>query len=193
MAVALAGGVFAVVGDGRAGTELAVRSTGRMAFLFFFPSYVGGALVTLVGTSMQPIGRRARELGLAFSAVLAVHLSLIGWLCWIGDAPSKETFLTFGFGVVWVLLLAVSSVDRVGHALTQPAWWVLRNIGTNYIAFLFALDFLSPKHARTPLSAASNIVFALLSVLGPSVRLVAWLKRLLAAAGVRRDVSTGGA
>jgi hypothetical protein len=192
MALALAVAVFVVLGDGRAGTELAVYSTGRLAFLFFLPSYIGGSLVTLLGAAMQPVRRQARELGLAFSAVLAVHLALIGWLCWIGNVPPIETFLVFGFGVVWVLLLALCSVDRIGRAVTLPVWWVLRNIGTNYIALIFALDFLAPKHAHSPLSAASNAAFAFLSVLGPSVRLFAWLKRL-AAGSVRRVTSTKGA
>jgi hypothetical protein len=188
MALALALGAFVVWGPGTAGTVAALRLTARLAFLFFWSSYVGGALVTLFGQRFQPLRRRARAFGLAFGAVLAVHLGLVSWSCWIGDTPSLQTFAIFGLGAAWVLLLVVSSIDRVGHALGDTGWWVLRNIGMNYIAFAFALDFLGFQHPATLLKA-SYLPFALLSLLGPLIKLIAWLRRQLAAGGARRDTA----
>jgi hypothetical protein len=175
-AIALAVSVFAHLGVGKIGTETALRLTARLAFLLFWPSYVGGALVTLFGLTFQPIKRRAREFGLAFASVLAVHLGLIGWLCWIGSAPSVKTFAIFGMAVLWTYLLALFSIKRLGQVVGSMGWWILRNIGMNYIAFAFALDFLPPLHNATARQLAAYLPFAVLAVLGPAERIVAALK-----------------
>jgi len=177
-ALAIAASVLAHWGLGKSGVEVALRMTARLGFLLFWPGYVSGALVALFGPRFKPLQRRARELGLAFAAVLMVHLGLIGWLCWIGAAPSLRTFAIFGLGVMWVGLLALFSIEGFGRALGSKGWWVLRNIGMNYIAFDFALDFLKPQHQPTLLHLVEYLPFAMLAVLGPALRLLAWLKRL---------------
>jgi len=146
-AIALAVSVFAHLGVGKIGTETALRLTARLAFLLFWPSYVGGALVTL-----------------------------IGWLCWIGSAPSVKTFAIFGMAVLWTYLLALFSIKRLGQVVGSMGWWILRNIGMNYIAFAFALDFLPPLHNATARQLAAYLPFAVLAVLGPAARIVAALK-----------------
>ncbi|HEX4182876.1 MAG TPA: hypothetical protein VHY34_06440 [Caulobacteraceae bacterium] len=165
-------------GFGRDATVIALRLTARVGFLLFWPSYVGGALATLFGDGFAPLRRHGRELGLAFTAVLAVHLSVVAWLCWIGAAPSLRVFIIFGIAAIWVALLALASIGPIGRAAGAVGWWVLRNIGMNYIAFAFALDFLKrpPRHIG-PAYLLGYIPFALLAVLGPALRLLAWLKR----------------
>jgi hypothetical protein len=180
-AAALAVGAFVHFGVGKTGTGTALRLTARLAFLLFWPSYVGGALVTLLGPTFRLIKRRARELGLAFAAVLAVHLGLVGWLCWIGSAPPARIFVIFGVGVLWACLLALFSIERLGRLGGSMGWWILRNIGMNYIAFAFALDFLTPLHKGTAGHLAAYLPFAVLAVLGPPLRVIAALK--LAAQG----------
>jgi hypothetical protein len=175
-AIALAVSVIAQLGVGRTGTEAALRLTARLAFMFFWPSYVGGALVTLFGPAFQPIKRRAREFGLAFAAVLAVHLGLIAWLCWIGSAPPARVFAIFGMGAIWTYLLALCSIEWLGRAVGSVGWWVLKNIGMNYIAYAFASDFLAPLHHGTARRLSEYIPFAVLAVLGPALRLAAALK-----------------
>lgn len=180
-ATVLAVGVVAHLGVGKVGTDTALHLTARLAFLLFWPSYVGGALVALFGATFQPVKRRGRELGLAFACVLAVHLGLVGWLCWIGSAPPVKIFAIFGMGVLWTYLLALFSVERLGRVIGSMGWWILRNVGMNYIAFAFALDFLTPLHKGTARHLAEYLPFAVLAVLGPALRLIAALK--LAAQG----------
>jgi hypothetical protein len=175
-AIALAVSAVAYLGAGKIGTVTALRLTARLAFLLFWPSYVGGALVTLFGPTFQPIKRRAREFGLAFASVLAVHLGLVGWLCWIGSAPSVMTFAIFGTAVLWTYLLALFSIGRLGQVIGSMGWWILRNIGMNYIAFAFALDFRPPLHNATALQLAAYLPFTVLAVFGPALRLIAALK-----------------
>jgi hypothetical protein len=180
VAAALAVSVLAHLGVGKMGVEAALRLTARLAFLFFWPSYVGGALVALFGPALQPVKRRAREFGLAFASVLAVHLGLVAWLCWIGAAPSLRIFAIFGVGAVWTYLQALFSIERLGRAAGLKAWWILRNIGMNYIAFDFALDFLKPQHQASLLRLAEYLPFAAVALLGPLLRLLAWLKPMMA-------------
>jgi hypothetical protein len=184
-ALALGGAMLAMKGANQAGVGAAVLWTGRLAFAFFWPSYVGGALTTLFGDRFLPLRQRGRSLGLAFAAVIAVHLSLVAWLCWIGGAPPLATFIIFGAAAVWVFALAVTSIKQVSRAVGPAGWWLLRKIGMNYIALAFASDFLRPQHPITAVRIAEYVPFAALSVLGPLLRVLAWLSRILQKTGPR--------
>lgn len=178
-ALALAAAMLAVKGLDQVGLDAAVLWTGRLAFAFFWPSYVGGALTTLFGGRFRPLKRLGRSLGLAFAAVIAVHLSLIAWLCWNGHAPPLQTFVVFGLAAAWVFALAACSIERISRNVGPVGWWILRNIGMNYIAIVFAFDFVKVEQALTPIKVAEYLPLAVLSVSGPLLRLLAWLSRLL--------------
>lgn len=176
LALVLTAAALAGQGLGRHGIELGLRLTARLAFLPFWPAYAAGALVTLFGRRFAPLKRRARELGLAFAAVLAVHLGLVSALCAIGAAPSAHVFLIFGPGAACALLLAIASIEPVGHAIGPAGWWVLRNLAMNYLAFDFAVDFVRRQPPTSLAQAAMYLPFAAFAVLGPVLRLAAWLK-----------------
>jgi len=180
LAMVLAGAASAGVGAGRAGIELGLRLTARLAFLLFWPCYAAGALVILFGARFLPIKRRVRDLGLAFATVLAIHLGLVSALCAIGATPTVGVFIIFAPGAACALLLAIASIGAVGKAIGPAGWWVLRNIAMNYLAFDFAVDFVR----RQPLVSVSQqlayLPFAVFAVLGPALRLLAWLKLRMA-------------
>jgi hypothetical protein len=165
-----------VIGPGERGTVDGLRLTARLAFLFFWPSYAGGALAALWGDAFRPLKRRARALGLAFAAVLAVHLSLVAWKCWIGAPPPMLTFVIFAPAAAWTGLLALASIERLGHAIGARGWWILRNVGLNYVAFAFAYDFLRPSSKPTLVHLIEYGPFAAFALLGPLLRLAAWWK-----------------
>ena len=173
----LAIGVLAFFGDEQRGVNIALQATARLAFLFFWPAYVGGALTFLFGDLFLPIRRHARELGLAFAAALLVHLGLVVRLCAIGSPPSPETFGIFGPAAGFVYLLALLSVDRLRQALPSKSWPILRTVAMTYIAFAFILDF-----KRLPLSdfrqSVEYIPFAALSIVAPLLRLAVWAQIL---------------
>jgi hypothetical protein len=169
-----------VLGAGERGTVESLKITARLGFLFFWPSYAGGALVALWGDAFTPLKRRARSLGLAFAAVLGVHLSLVAWKCWIGAPPPVLTFAIFGPAAAWTGLLALVSIERLGRAIGARGWWIMRNIGLNYIAFAFAYDFLRPSGASSLVRAIEYGPFAAFAVLGPLLRLAAWSRLKLA-------------
>ncbi len=181
--VVIAAGLF---GAGTKAIDVGLLATARLAFLFFWPAYAGGALTALFGTAFSPVKRRAKELGLAFASVEIVHLGLVAWLCLIGDAPSVSTFLFFGFAVLWTAMLALLSIDRMRRAFGPKSWWLVRVVGLNYIAYAFYADF-----ARDPFGGGSRhmleyLPFYLLAVAGPALRLIASFRQ--AAAQWRRRI-----
>jgi hypothetical protein len=174
--LALAAAVLFRFGAGRDGTELALKMTARLAFAFFWPAFVGGATARLFGAAFDPVARRARVLGLAFAAALAVHLTLVAWISWIGDAPGLRTFLIFGVGAGWTTLLALASFKALGAQISPLGWWVLRNVGMSYLLFDFALDFFKPPPMHSLLVKVEYVPFQLLVAMAVALRLGAWVK-----------------
>ena len=176
-ALGVAALVLALMGSGERGTVMALRATARLAFLLFWPAYAGSALASLFGPAFQPLRRQARALGLAFAAVMLVHLGLIARLCWIGAAPGVGVFVFFGIGMAWVYLIALFSIGRLQQALGPLGWRLLRTVGMNYIALAFFVDFLhDPLHGGVA-SFVSYGPFLALAVLGPGLRLAALVQR----------------
>ncbi len=170
----LAASLVAVFGIPK-GVYLALAATARLAFLMFWPAYVGGALTSVFGNVFSPLRDHARDLGLAFAGALFVHLWLVVCLCAIGHAPGKGTFVIFGVAAGFTYLLALLSVRRVRQALPQKLWPPIRFVAMNYIAFAFLYDF-----AKFPLDDLRSVVrylpFAALAILGPMLKLAAWVQ-----------------
>jgi hypothetical protein len=176
-ALGLAALVLAALGPGQHATSVALRVTARFSFLLFWLAYAGGAMTTLFGPAFDPLKRRARELGLAFASAHLVHLGLVAWLTYIGAPPSRGTFVLFGIAALWVYLLALFSIPRLHKALGSRAWWFLRVVGLNYIAYAFAKDFLQYPQFGSFKYLAGYLPFAALSVAGPALCLAAFVQR----------------
>jgi hypothetical protein len=181
--LAIAAAVMMALGGGPTGIHAALAATARLMFLLFWAAYCGGALVTLFGIRLQPLKAHARELGLAFSSALFVHLSLVGMLCWIGDAPGAETFIFFGIGAAFAYLLALFSFRRTRLLLGPQGWWLLSNVGMNYLAYAFIVDFVKEPLSGGLKRTAEYLPFAVLSLVAPALRLAAFGKRVVARAG----------
>ena len=123
-ALALAAIVLADLGADERGIHWALRATARLSFLLFWAAYSGSALASLFGPTFLPLKQRAREFGLAFASALLVHLG----------APGISVFILFGIATLWVYFLALFSIRRLQLAVGPKYWWLLRNVGMNYIA-----------------------------------------------------------
>jgi hypothetical protein len=161
-------------GLGRAGLGLGLRLTARLAFAPFWLCYTAGSLVVLFGQVFAPVKRRARELGLTFASILAVHLGLVAAVSAIGAAPAARVFLRFGPGAACAGLLAIASNEKVGRMIGPAGWWALRNLAMNYLLFDFAVDFLKIPHSLV--DAIAYLPFAGFTVLAPALRAAAWAK-----------------
>jgi hypothetical protein len=176
-ALTLTAAVLALVGTDDNGIDVGVRATARLAYAFFLPAYIGGALATLFGAAFDGVRRRGREFGLAFAAALAVHLALVAWLCVLGDLPPIRTFIVFGIGATCVYGLALFSITKLQQRLGPRAWGVLRFLGMNYIACAFADDFLRVAPTITLEYLLCYLPFALLAMASPALYFAALVKR----------------
>jgi hypothetical protein len=178
LAVAVAVSILIIRGAGNAGVDAALAATARLAFLFFWPCYVGGALVALFGPWFLPLKRLGREFGLSFAAVELVHLSLVARLCLIGETPSRSTFILFGTAAIFVYLIALISMNAIRRSINPNVSWAIRLIGMNFITYAFAVDFFRDPLSAGPKHVLAYLPFITLTLLGPALRLAAGAKYL---------------
>jgi len=181
-ALALAVAVLAGYGTGPDGLRLGLRVTARWSFLFFWLSYVGGAMAILFGPAFAGLARHARVLGLSFATAHLVHIGLVVWLgVVIGQIPLQGVGLWF-FLVALLLtyLLALLSFG-IGMRIVGRLWRPLLLLGTTYLLIAFGGDFLGgaldQKTQHSGLYAAEYVPFALLSLIAIPLRLAAFLRQ----------------
>ncbi len=165
-------------GAGERGTDAALATTARVSFLLFWLAYAGSAMAALFGQTFQPLKVHAREFGLAFASAHLVHVGLVAWLCEIGHTPGTSVFVFFGIALVWTYLLALFSIGRLRKALHPLGWWLLSNVGMNYIAYAFAVDFIRYPFDLGVKHLAEYLPFAILAVVGPILRLSPFVLRV---------------
>jgi hypothetical protein len=179
-ALIVALGVLLVKGTGESGVGVGLRLTARVAYLFFWPAYVGGAAATLFGAPFKAVARRTRELSLAFASALLVHVALVIWAALISPPQplTNAVMPFFAIGVLWAYLLAGTSVDFVQTKLDSYFLRAFRTIGVEYIALTFFTDFviLANHPLKYPLL---YIPFWAMLGLGPLLRLAAAMRQLL--------------
>jgi hypothetical protein len=176
-ALCLVAGDIAILGPGDRGIRAALLATARLGFVFFWPAYAGGALVSLFGSRLDAPRRHAKDLGLAFASVLLVHLGLVFWLCVSGAPPPISTFVFFGGAATLTYAIALFSIPSLQQALGSTRWRLLRVIGLNYVAYAFIVDFLKDPLHRGILHFVAYLPFSILAVAGPLLRVLAWLRR----------------
>jgi hypothetical protein len=159
----LAVSALAVFGAGERGTVLALRLTARWCFLLFWFAYAAGPLARLWNLNLfAELARHGREFGLAFAAALAVHVALILWHYRIATPPDGA-MLFFWVGIFFAYLLALFSLPGLRDALGPRLWHVVLTLAIEYIALVFAVDFiLDPLQAagvgKYPLSYVPFVV-----------------------------------
>ena len=179
--LAVAGAVLAGYGTGLEGIGQAVRYTARWSFLFFWLSYVGGAMAILFGPAFAGLARRARALGLAFATALQVHIGLVVWLgVAIGQIPLQGRVLWFFLVALFFTYLLVLLSFGIGMRNLGRLWRPLLFLATTYILIAFGRDFvLGALTYKTQdwVYAAEYVPFALLSLIAIPLRLAAFLRQ----------------
>jgi hypothetical protein len=180
-ALAFAVAVLAGYGTGPDGLRLGLRVTARWSFLFFWLSYAGGALAILFGPVFAGLARRARALGLAFAAALAVHIGFVVWLGVVtGQIPLQGGVLWFFLVALFFTCLLVLLSFGIGIRSLGALWRPLLFLATTYILIAFGRDFvLGALDPRTQqwLYAVEYLPFALLSLIAIPLRLAAFLRQ----------------
>jgi hypothetical protein len=175
-ALCLAAIVIGSLGANESGLDAALQATARLSFLLFWPAYAGSAMAIWLGPIFQPLRQHGREFGMAFAAAHIVHLGLVGWLCWIGEAPPPPVFIIFGIAAFFTYSIVLFSFARVQQALGLRNWWLLRALGLNYVAYAFATDFIKEPLSGGPKHIAEYLPFAILAIAGPALRLSAFAR-----------------
>jgi hypothetical protein len=177
IAFALAAVVVAIFGAGIDGTILALQVTGRWSFLVFWFAYAGSAMATLFGRRVDGLARRGRELGLGFASAQLVHVGFVLWLYHIAPEPVGAMPI-FWAGVFCTYVLALFSLPQFRAALGPRVWQISRTIALEYIALVFAFDFiflgLHEGYDKYPLS---YLPLAFMLVSGASLRFAAFVRR----------------
>jgi hypothetical protein len=173
----LAAVILAARGTGVHGTLLALATTARVAFFWFFSAYAGAMLTELFGPAFLPLKMRGRELGLAFAAALLVHLALVGWLCWIGAPPPLGVFIFFGFAAVLTYALAILSFGNLHLSIGSKWWRLVRTIGMNVILYAVLKDFLQNPFSGGIWHLIEYLPFAAMTIVAFLLQIAAWTLR----------------
>ncbi len=172
ISLALAASALAVFGAGERGTAIALRVTARWMFVLFWPAYAGGALAKLGGPRFAALARRGREFGLAFAAAVAVHVGLVLWLVDIA-ADRAGQMLFFWAGTACTYLLVLLSLPHLREALGQLLWRLVCTAALEYIALVFAVDFIVEPFQDFAHYPPGYLPFALALVGGTLLRFAA--------------------
>jgi hypothetical protein len=175
----LAIAVLAATGTTREGLTLALQSTGRLSFLFFWAAYAGSAVAAQF-PRLDMLRRYRREFGLAFCSAQLVHLGLVVWHACLSHRPAAEAVMPFfAVGIVWTCLLALSSVARVQRLFSSELWRQFRGIGVEYIALVFLTDFVfSQVPGKDLLHQIAYLPFSILIMVAPVLRVAAIIRGL---------------
>jgi hypothetical protein len=183
VATALAAVVFEAV-DPHDRVAVALRVTARWSFVLFWLAYTAGAMATLWGPPFTGLARHGREFGLAFASAQLVHVGLI----LLSGSGAGMAF--FWVGIAFTYLLALLSVPRLRDAVGPRLWQICLLIALNYIALVFAADFIEEPLKRGGIAhyPLSYLPFALMLVGGICLRVAAFAHRKLRNRGPKQRV-----
>jgi hypothetical protein len=170
---------FAVFGAGGRGTAAALKLSAMWSFLLFWLAYAGSAVAALFGPRFAGWARRGRELGLSFAAALLVHVAVVLWHYRIATEP-VGAMLFFWAGVACTSALALFSLPQLRAALGPRLWWLFCTVALEYIALVFAEDFiLIPLRGGYEKYPLIYLPFAVTLIAGAGLRFVAFARRMM--------------
>ncbi|MFM7737440.1 MAG: ferric reductase-like transmembrane domain-containing protein [Alphaproteobacteria bacterium] len=171
-------------GNGREGTQLALRLTARLSFAWFTLAFLASPLHALRPCeATHRLLRMRRALGITFGLSMAIHVGFILrlFVLYSPERPPMVTDADFLVGIPGLLLVAamtLTSADRVRRRLDPLAWKRLHVTGLWVawaIFFLCLVDSLGRKETNHPVLAYG--VFIATLVASAALRLAAWRGR----------------
>lgn len=180
----LAGSLLLLAGADIAGTELALRTTARVSFVWFMLAFIASPLQQLRPSRVGAwLLSRRRALGVVFGLSMSIHVGFILRLFAL-HAPARPPMVTdadffIGIpGLVMVALLTITSVEALKQRLGPIAWQRLHTTGIWVvwaIFFLCLVDSVGRKTTAHPVLAYHTFIAVLL--LGMGLRVLAARRR----------------
>ncbi len=184
----LASSLLLLAGSDSDATELALRTTARVSFVWFMLAFVASPLQQLWPARVSAwLFSRRRALGVIFGLSMSIHVGFILRL-YVLHAPARPPMVTdadffIGIpGLVLVALLTITSVEALKQRLGPTAWQRLHTTGIWVvwaIFFLCLVDSVGRKTTAHPVLAYHAFIAVLL--LGMGLRVVAARRRRAAA------------
>jgi len=170
----IAAGLLSIAGSESAGTELALRTTARVSFVWFMLAFVASPLDRLWPSRVSAwLLSRRRALGVIFGLSMSIHVCFIVRLFAL-HAPARPPMVTnadflIGIpGLVLVGLLTITSLDALKRRLGPVAWQRLHTTGIWVvwtIFFLCLVDSVGRKATAHPVLAYYLFIAVLLLAL----------------------------
>ena len=175
-----------LAGSDSDGTELALRTTARVSFVWFMLTFIASPLQQLRPSRLSNwLLKRRRALGVVFGFSMSIHVGFILRLFAL-HAPQRPPMVTdadffIGIpGLVMVALLTVTSLDTLKQRLGSIRWRRLHTAGIWVvwaIFFLCLVDSVGRKTTNHPFLAYYSFITVLL--LGSALRIFAARERRL--------------
>ena len=172
---AIAAVLLLLAGSDSAATELALRTTARVSFVWFMLAFVASPLQQLRPSSVSAwLVRRRRALGVIFGLSMSIHVGFILRL-FVLHAPARPPMVTdadfvIGIpGLVMVALLTITSAESLKQRLRPVVWRRLHATGiwvVWMIFFLCLVDSVGRKTTAHPVAAYYAFIAVLLLGLG---------------------------
>lgn len=170
----LAGLLLALGGTDVAGTELALRMTARISFVWFLMVFTASPLRVLwKGGPGDRLFARRRALGVIFGISMSIHVGFILRLYAL-HAPERPPMVTdtdFSIGVpglVLVALMTLTSAMALRRRLGETAWKRLHTTGLYVvwaIFFLCLVDSVGRKEIPRPWLEYHSFIGVLLAAM----------------------------
>lgn len=178
----IAGALLWFAGTDSAATELALRTTARVSFVWFMLAFLASPLQQLRPSRVSAwLLRRRRALGVIFGFSMSIHVCFILRLYAL-HAPARPPMVTdadflIGIpGLVLVALLTITSLDALKRHLGDVAWRRLHTTGIWVvwaIFFLCLVDSVGRKETAHPVLA----YYAFITVLLAAMAMRVWAAR----------------
>jgi len=182
--LAIAAALLAVAGSDVDGTELALRTTARVSFVWFMLAFLASPLQTLQPTRASAwLMKRRSALGVVFGLSMSIHVVFILRLYVLHNPlrPPMVTEADFYIGIpglAFVAMMTITSFDLLKRRMTVRGWELLHRSGIWVvwaIFFLCLVDSVGRKATDYPFLAYHAFIAILL--LGALLRFVAWRSR----------------
>jgi sulfoxide reductase heme-binding subunit YedZ len=153
--------------------QLWARYTARISFPFFLLAYAARPLHMILAQPWTAwLRKNRRNIGLSFALLHIIHLgALVMFFVTSGEPVTLVTIIGGGLGYLFIVLMALTSSDKMIKRIGPITWRRLHLVGMHYLAFIFLLSYLGRSFEPDNLIFLTHVV-AILGVIALRARLL---------------------